>query len=185
MVRLKIGLSQRILYHKDRAYDSIEHGWYSWLKEHTLFFIPNKLEQDFIKLAEELDAFIITGGDADPIRVAVELNLATIMAAQGKPVVGICHGCFLITRVFNGRLDDIDNHMDTEHIVIYNNQQYNVNSHHTQCIAHAPPGVTVLATDLQGHCEAWIKEYVGAVVWHPERMKKPWLPEEIKNLLKG
>ena len=185
MVRLKIGLSQRILYHKNRAYDSIEHGWYSWLKEHTLFSIPNRRDQNFIELTNKLDALVITGGDDSPIRRLVELTLATLMVAQNKPIIGICHGCFLITDVLQGRIGDINQHMDTEHIVIYNNQQYNVNSYHTLCINQVPPNAKILATDLNGHCEAWIKDCVGAVVWHPERMVNPWVPPEIANLLKG
>ena len=182
---MKIGLSQRVLFYKDRAYDSIEHGWYSWLKEHTLFSIANRRDQDFLKLAAELDAFIITGGDDSAVRRSVELNLATLMVAQNKPVVGVCHGCFLITDILQGQVGDIDDHMDAEHLVIYNNQQYNVNSYHTRCIDQAPPGAQILATDLNGRCEAWIKECIGAVVWHPERMAEPWIPPEIANLLKG
>lgn len=184
MVRLKIGLSQRILYHKDRAYDSIEHGWYSWLKEHTLFSIPNRRDQDFIKLAEELDAFIITGGDDSAIRRSVELNLAALMVAQHKPVIGVCHGCFLITDILNGQVGEISGHLDTEHFVHYKNQVYNVNSYHTLSVVSAPPGANVLAVDNHGICEAWISNKVAGVVWHPERMLDPWLPNEIADLLK-
>lgn len=181
---MKIGLSQRILYHKSRAYDSIEHGWYSWLKEHTLFSIPNRRDQDFIKLANELDVFIITGGDDSPVRRSVELNLAALMVAQNKPVIGVCHGCFLITETLQGQIGEIGEHMDTDHIVHYRNRSYNVNSYHTLSVISAPPGATVLAVDDQGFCEAWISDCVAGIVWHPERMDKPWMPDEIANLLR-
>lgn len=181
---MKIGLSQRILYHKSRAYDSIEHGWYSWLKEHTLFSIPNRRDQDFIKLAEELDAFVITGGNDSPLRRSVELNLAALMVAQNKPVVGVCHGCFLITETLQGQIGEIDGHMNTNHSVHYRNQVYNINSYHNLSIVSAPPNASVLAVDDQGNCEAWIQDRVAGVVWHPERMSDPWLPNEIADLLK-
>ena len=184
MVRLNIGLSQRIFYYKDRAYDSIEHGWYSWLKEHTLFFIPNQRDQDFLKLANELDAFVITGGDDNALRRSVELNLAALMVAQNKPVIGICHGCFLITDTLQGQVGSIEGHMDTKHFVHYCNQVYNVNSYHQLSIIAPPPGAQVLAVDDQGTCEAWILDRVAGIVWHPERMDNPWIPAEIADLLK-
>lgn len=180
---MKIGLSQRILYHKSRAYDSIEHGWYSWLKEHTLFSIPNRRDQDFIKLADDLDAFIITGGDDSALRRSVELNLAALMVAQNKPVIGICHGCFLMTDIMQGQIGEIAGHMDTEHVVYYNNQAYNVNSYHTLSVLKAPLNSKVLAVDNQGNCEAWICDKLAGIVWHPERMDTPWIPEEINILI--
>jgi gamma-glutamyl-gamma-aminobutyrate hydrolase PuuD len=181
---LKIGLSQRIFEHKGRAYDSIEHGWYSYLKEHTLIFIPNNPEQDFKKLAQELDAFIITGGDDSAVRRLTELNLATEMTKQQKPIIGICHGCFLLTQVLGGQVEEISGHMDTEHIINYNNKQIVVNSYHTLCVQQVPPNAKILATDEQGLCEAWIDANVAGVTWHPERMSQAFLPEEIENLIK-
>ena len=181
---MNIGLSQRIFYYKDRAYDSIEHGWYSWLKEHTLFSIPNRRDQDFIKLADNLDAFIITGGDDSPLRRSVELNLATLMVAQNKPVVGICHGCFLLTDVLGGTVSEVEDHMDTEHTVQYFNQEFKVNSFHSLSIVNTHKTARVLAVDNQGRCEAWVDGNIAGVVWHPERMVSPWLPSEIQNLLK-
>ena len=85
---MKIGLTQRVLYHKGRAYDSIEHGWYSYLKEHTLVFIQNRQDQDFQQLATDIDALIITGGDDSAIRRLTELKLATEVMKQQKPVIG-------------------------------------------------------------------------------------------------
>lgn len=181
---MKIGLSQRVLFYKDRAYDSIEHGWYSWLKEHTLFFIPNRRDQDFVKLAEELDAFIITGGDDNPLRRSVELNLAALMVAQNKPVIGVCHGCFLITDILQGRIGEIEGHMDTKHSVYYCNQVYNVNSYHQLVVITPPPGAQILAVDDQGNCESWILDNVAGIAWHPERMTDPWIPNEIADLLR-
>ena len=58
---MRIGLSQRVLLHKNRAYDSLDQGWYHYLKGHTLFAIPNNPDQDFGHIAKELDAFISQG----------------------------------------------------------------------------------------------------------------------------
>lgn len=181
---MKIALSQRIFYHKGRAYDSIEHGWYSYLDGHTLYTIPNYLDQDFNGLAQELDAFIITGGDDAAIRRTTELKLATEMMKQQKPVVGICHGCFLLQDILGGTIQEISGHMDTEHDVVYFGQHQKVNSHHHLSIVQPHCSARVLATDLDGHVEAWQDGNIAGIVWHPERMTQPWIPSEIQNLLK-
>lgn len=181
---MNIGLSQRILYHRGRAYDSIEHGWYSYLKNHTLAFVPNLVDQDFNNLAQELDAFIITGGDDSAVRRTVELKLATAMMKQLKPVVGICHGCFLLTDVMGGIVEEVTDHVDTEHTVQYFNQEFKVNSFHSLGIVVPHKTAQVLAVDNLGRCEAWIDGNIAGVVWHPERMSMPWLPSEIQHLLK-
>ena len=181
---MKIALSQRVFYHKGRAYDAIEHGWYSYLKNHTLVPLPNRLDQEFYKLAQEVDAFVITGGDDSAIRRTTELKLAITMLAEHKPVVGICHGCFLLTYILGGTVIEIDDHMDTEHNVMYFGQQYCVNSHHGLAIDKVHNHAKILATDTAGHTEAWIDGNLAGIVWHPERMTQPWIPSEIQNLLK-
>ena len=180
---MKIGLSQRILYHKGRAYDAIEHGWYSYLDGHTLFYLPNSLNLDFNGFADELDSFIITGGDDSTIRRTVETKLASAMMQRNKPVVGICHGAFLLTDLLGGKVVDIEEHMDTDHEVNYFGDRVKVNSYHTLAIKQLHSKGTVLVTDDENNCEAWIDGRLAGVVWHPERMDTPWLPDEIENLL--
>jgi gamma-glutamyl-gamma-aminobutyrate hydrolase PuuD len=174
-----IGLSQRVLYHKSRAYDSIDHGWYSWLVDHTLFCVANRTDQDFLQLAQHLDMFIITGGDDSAIRRTVELKLATAMLQLGKPILGVCHGCLLLTDVLGGTVGEISGHQDTEHPAWYNGQEISLNSFHTLYINTPPSSATVLVTDHQGNCESWIDGKIAGIMWHPERMIGAWLPLEI------
>lgn len=181
---LKIALTQRVLYHKGRAYDSIEHGWYRYLKDHTLIFVSNRLDQDFQKISEECDCLIITGGDDSSIRRTTEFNLAKRVMAQCKPVLGVCHGAFMLTDVLGGVVAPEEGHMDTTHTINYFGEQRAVNSFHGQSIKQLHRTATSLATDDQGNCEAWIDGTLAGVVWHPERMETPWMPSEISNLLK-
>jgi GMP synthase-like glutamine amidotransferase len=118
---MKIGLSQRVLYHKDRAYDSLEHGWYRFLKDHTLYFIPNRTDQDFVKLADELDCLILTGGDDSAVRRVTEFKIASLMMQSSKPIIGVCHGAFLLTDALGGLVVPCPGHVDTDHDIIYNN----------------------------------------------------------------
>ncbi len=179
---MNIGLSQRVLLHKNRAYDALEHGWYSYLKAHTLFPIANRPNQDFNGLANELDCFIITGGDDSSIRRLTEIRLATQMIARQKPVIGICHGAFLLSEILGGTIENIDDHTNCEHQINYFGDLITVNSYHTLTIKTPHKSATVLAYDDQGNCEAWIDGTTAGVVWHPERMEVPWLPDEIVNL---
>lgn len=181
---MKIGLSQRILYHRGRAYDSVEHGWYSYLTGHTLFFIQNTLSQDFSSLADQLDLLILTGGDDSTLRRTVETKIAAGVMQRNKPVLGVCHGAFLLTDLLGGVIGDVDNHSDTDHEIYYFGDARTVNSYHSLAITKLHSTATALAVDSDNNCEAWIDGNIAGVVWHPERMSDPWLPDEIKHLTK-
>lgn len=180
---MRIGLSQRVLYHKDRAYDSLEHGWYRFLKDHTLCFIPNRTDQDFVKLADELDCLILTGGDDSAVRRVTEFKIASLMMQLSKPIIGVCHGAFLLTDALGGLVVPCPGHVDTDHDIIYNNKTIEVNSYHSQTIKQVHDTAIVLATDLDGNCEAWIDGKMAGIVWHPERMDVPFVPAEIMKFI--
>jgi gamma-glutamyl-gamma-aminobutyrate hydrolase PuuD len=180
---MNIGLSQRVLLHKNRAYDALEHGWYSYLKAHTLFPIANRPNQDFNDLANKLDCFVITGGDDSTVRRLTEMRLATHMIARQKPVIGICHGAFLLTELLGGEIAEIDGHTDSEHEINYFGELITVNSYHSLAIKIPQRSATILANDDHGNCEAWIDGTTAGIVWHPERMTSPWIPDEIQSLL--
>ena len=172
-----IGLTQRVLFHKGRAYDSIEQGWYSCLRDHKLVFIPNGTIENY-----DIDMLVVTGGDNHPLRAKTESALIQQMIKENKPIIGVCHGAFLLTELLGGKVGDASHHMDCEHAVYLDNKVEIVNSYHTLQITEAPKGSTVLATDNEGYCESWIYNNIGAVVWHPERMDKPYWPTVIEKL---
>ena len=175
---MRIGLTQRVLFHKERAYDSIEHGWYSCLKDHELVCIPNRIDVDI-----DVDLLIVTGGNNHPIRDQIELRLVQQMMLEGKPIIGICHGAFMLTKLLNGKVSTTSHHMDCEHTVVVDSKIQVVNSFHTLQITEPPAHAKVLATDSDGFCEAWIHKNIGAIVWHPERMDGSYWPKSIKELL--
>ena len=180
---MKIGLSQRIMWHRGQNYDATEHGWYRYLNGHTLFYLPNTMNIDFAQVADSLDSFIITGGNDHPLRRAVETKLATAMMQRGKPVVGVCHGAFMLTDMLGGTVAEVDAHRDTQHPVFYFGEVKLVNSYHDLGITQLHASGTVLCTDELGQVEAFIDGTLAGVVWHPERMEHPWIPDEIHQLL--
>jgi gamma-glutamyl-gamma-aminobutyrate hydrolase PuuD len=176
---MRIGLTQRVLLHRGRAYDSLEHSWYEYLQGHTLVSIPNRLPIS----VPDLDVLIVTGGDDHPVRNQVEHELVDIMLARNIPVIGICHGCQLLTQRLGGTVVPVSDHMNSYHEVDYHGQPHLVNSYHNLRIERSPPGATVLARDPDGHTEAWIRGRTAGIMWHPERMKQPWIPSEVGSLL--
>lgn len=176
---MRIGLTQRVLLHRGRAYDSLEHSWYEFLQGHALVFIPNRLPLEI----PDLDMLIITGGDDHAVRNQVEHELIDHMLARNVPVIGICHGCQLLTTKLGGSVVPVADHMDSYHEVDYNGQHHLVNSYHTLRIAQPPPGAMVLVHDTDHNAEAWIQGQIAGVMWHPERMTRPWIPAEIQRLL--
>jgi gamma-glutamyl-gamma-aminobutyrate hydrolase PuuD len=176
---MRIGLTQRVLLHRDRAYDSLEHSWYEYLQGHTLIPIPNRLPISI----PDIDLLIITGGDDHPVRNQIELELVNNMLSCNLPVIGICHGCQLLTQRLGGSVAPVADHEDCYHEVCYQDQPHLVNSYHKLRIERLPPGATVLARDSDGYPEAWIQGQIAGVMWHPERMTQPWIPKEISCLL--
>jgi gamma-glutamyl-gamma-aminobutyrate hydrolase PuuD len=176
---MRIGLTQRVLFHRDRAYDSLEHSWYEYLQGHTLIPIPNRLCSPF----PDVDLLLITGGDDHPVRNQIEHELTNSMLSRNLPVIGVCHGCQFLTTKLGGTVVPVEDHQDCYHEVEYHGAQHLVNSYHKLRIEQTPPGATVLARDPDGYVEAWILGRTAGVMWHPERMAQPWIPNEIQQLL--
>ena len=176
---MRIGLTQRVLFHRDRAYDSLEHSWYEYLQGHTLIPIPNRIPV----IIPDIDLLIVTGGDDNPVRDHVEQQLVATMIEQDRPVIGICHGCQLLTRYLGGRCATVNGHNGKNHTVWNSGTTHTVNSYHNLRIERMPKGARALALTDDNVPEAWIAGKIAAVMWHPERMDQPWLPKEIQYLL--
>lgn len=178
---MKVGLTQRVLTHNGQVYDSLDHNWYQLLKGHELIPIPNREDLDYESLAESLDLLIVTGGDNEEIRILTEVSLITEMSRLDKPILGICHGAFLLTEMLGGSTKEIEGHYDTEHLVYGDAPTHTrVNSFHNISIDKQPPNGVYLYIDENGNIESWIKDNICAIVWHPERMTRPFIPDEIR-----
>ena len=180
---MRIGLTQRVLTHNGQVHDSLDHNWYQWLKGHELIPIPIREDLDYESLAESLDLLIVTGGDNEETRILTEVSLITEMSRLDKPILGICHGAFLLTEMLGGSTKEIEGHYDTEHLVYGDAPTHSrVNSFHNICIDKLPQNVIQLYIDGEGNTESWIKGNVCAIVWHPERMSRPFIPNEIREV---
>lgn len=182
---MNIGLTQRILHYNNIAYDCIEHGWYNLLKDHTLFYIPNNTSYDVNTLVDKLDMVIFTGGNHDIKRHTVECKVLTQCYIRNIPTVGVCHGAFFLNYMEDGINDNIEGHHSTEHNIILENENYIVNSFHTTYIKHLANAFNSIAVADDHTVEGFKHKSkpVWGILWHPERMKNPVLPNELKRIL--
>jgi len=178
---LRIGITQRIISHKGFDYDSLEPCWYDLFSEHEIIPIPNNTNIKE-KLYKNIDLLILSGGNDTVTRRIIETRLISFMLLNNKPIIGVCHGAFLLTKMFDGVVEKSnDLKHRKEHII---NSDILVNSYHNLVITEQPENTSVLYK--HDECiECWVHDYlkIGAIVWHPERMKEPFIPKEILNFI--
>jgi gamma-glutamyl-gamma-aminobutyrate hydrolase PuuD len=179
---MKIGITQRTLVHKGFSYDSLEPSWYTLFAKHEIIPIPNtvNIKQE---LYEDIDLLIVSGGDDNAIRRIVEIRLITFMLANNRPIIGICHGAFLLTHLFEGIVKKAIK-SKKDHFVYSSKDKILVNSYHNLAIISHPKDTSILYTDGT-YTESWVHDYlkVGVIVWHPERMTEPFIPQELLEFI--
>ena len=181
---MRIGISKSVIKHNGFVYDAIDQGWYNTLRGHQLFLVPNTLSQDFNVMANDLDSFILSGGESSETRKSVELELANRMLQRNKPVVGVAEGAFTIAELLGGTIEPINNHNGLSHPIFYHREVLEVSSYHDKCIKSLPENTNVLCLDYLGNIESFVNGNSAGVVWNPEKMDKPWIPPEIAYILR-
>lgn len=131
-------------------------------------------DKDYKKTIDLCDGIILQGGsdfskyDLDIVKYLYEID---------KPTLGICLGMQLMGVFLDGELTLIDNHDNTNHDVIINNNSIlydksnivNVNSRHKYVLKNT--NAKVIGRDLHGNIEAITddtKKFFVGVQWHPE-----------------
>jgi putative glutamine amidotransferase len=164
------------------TFDALERSWYTLFKKHYLIPIPNL---GIIDESIEFDCLVLTGGpDSIKRHVTEDLLFAHAMKLN-KPIFGFCHGAFAVNDLTGGINDYIEGHIQTEHEIIMEDNIYTVNSYHGQSIDKLGPDMEKIAMDLDGYTEAFKHKYkpIYGIVWHPERMKEPVLPNDVRSIL--
>lgn len=166
----------------DMMCDALEQDWHRFLNGHELIVHPN-----LGKVVPNLDydCLILTGGPDSLSRHQTEDALFAHALEQHKPIVGFCHGAFVINDLTGGTNGRICGHEAGFHHISMNGVKHTVNSHHSQCLSHLGDSMIAVAWDQDGNIEAFqhISKPIHGVVWHPERMSDPVLPTAVKNLL--
>ena len=100
-------------------FDSLERGFHKMFRNDTITALHNKRNQNFIDLAATHDLLVLSGGDDHPQRLLTEVEMIKQFRERKKPILGICHGAFLLTQLWGGKLTPVDGHRRTEHTVWY------------------------------------------------------------------
>lgn len=164
------------------TFDALERSWYALFKKHYLIPVANL---GIIDESIEFDCLVLTGGPDSIKRHLTEDLLFKHAQKLGKPIIGFCHGAFAVNDLTGGINGYIDGHIQTDHEVIMDNNIYTVNSYHGQSIDKLGPEMEKIAMDLDGYTEAFKHKYkpIYGIVWHPERMKDPVLPNDVRSIL--
>jgi len=164
------------------TYDALERNWFNLLYKHQLFPVPNI---GVIDETIEFDCLVLTGGPDSLARHTTEDLLFHHANKLGKPIIGVCHGAFAVNDLTGGINGVIEGHEDTSHMINMEGGVYNVNSYHGQYIQQLGADMISIATDADNNIEAFKhKELpIYGIVWHPERMKHPVLPNAVRKLL--
>ena len=178
---MRVLISTRTLYNDGGfLFDAVERGFYTMFKGHEITPLLNHQDQNFHNLGVHHDLLILSGGDDHPKRLITEIEMIKQFRLQQKPILGICHGAFLLTQLWGGECVDVDGHRRTNHDIHYKTADgwatKTVNSYHGSAIVSAPPNCEVIAVDDDKYIEAWKLGNVLAVMWHPERDAEHWLP---------
>lgn len=188
---MKIAITQRVIDFRNGPYDALDHGYYQMFQDHQLLPIPNSIEHFDANIISEADVIVFSGGNSmfedswqyNEERLRVEKHTLDLAKVLDKNILGISRGCQFLTVSLGGSLLESDRHTD-DHSVYYKGKRVNVRSRHQEVLNKIPNGCTVLASDEQGNCESWKLHNMVTVLWHPERMKTHWMPEEAWDLFR-
>jgi putative glutamine amidotransferase len=164
------------------TFDALERSWYALFKKHNLIPVPNL---GIIDESIEFDCLVLTGGPDSIKRHLTEDLLFAHAMKLNKPIFGFCHGAFAVNDLTGGTNGHIEGHIQIDHEIIMEDNIYTVNSYHGQSIDKLGPEMEKIAMDLDGYTEAFKHKYkpIYGIVWHPERMKEPVLPDEVRSII--
>ncbi len=196
----RVGLSQRVEvvpgYGERR--DCLDQNWARFVLEAG--FLPVPLSNAVTEVGAYLSALglagvVLTGGNdvasvegarnPAPERDRFETALIAACRQFRLPVLGVCRGLQLLNLECGGRLDRVEGHVATRHLVSLEGRPMEVNSYHGLAIP-----ADGLGSDLQpvarcedGTVEAARHPTAGwwGVMWHPER-ERPFREWDLRLL---
>jgi gamma-glutamyl-gamma-aminobutyrate hydrolase PuuD len=180
---MKIAITQREITIRGTAYDCLERGWYRLFDQHELIPVPNDHEYD-ISFA---DCLILSGGETTESREFTETYCFAQAVEKSVPIVGVCHGAFVLNRWFDGTNIPLTGHDQSNHEIFLEDRWQTVNSYHRVKIGKLADQFDIIAYDRDNNIEAFKHkdQPIWGLVWHPERMEMPVLPKDLRKLIYG
>ena len=179
---MNIAITQRTTEINGFTYDCMSHAWYTLLYKHNIRPISNRETFDI----SNVDMLILSGGNDSTERTLTERQLVSDAIGEDVPILGVCHGAFMLNKFFDGTNMQIEGHHNTKHPVELEGHMYmNINSYHSIGIHTLGKQLKEIGNDTDGHCEAFKHRdfRIWGVVWHPERMEDILLPSGIRDMI--
>ena len=132
----------------------------------------------------EYDCLLLTGGPDSIARHHTEDLLYKHAKDRKIPIVGICHGAFVINDLCGGTHTRIEDHVNCNVEITMHDKTHIVKCFHTQAIKTLGDNFIATAWDKSQNIHAFMHDKlpIYGIVWHPERMDQPVLPLEVQNL---
>ena len=178
---MKIAISQRQVEINGFVYDCLEQGWYEFFLGHEIIPVPN-----LNNIGLDINMLVLSGGETTNARYNTEVACTAWAIENNVPILGVCHGAFLLNFLYSGVNAKTLGHQNTTHKFYMEDQEYTVNSYHQLMIHELGLGLNAIA-----YCENVVEGFkhsqlpVWGLVWHPERMDVPVLPNDLKELIRG
>lgn len=166
---------------------------------HTYVTLPITINT---RLYDLCDGFLIPGGDdIDPYYYnepnlnsrkinytldEIDEAIVTYAYETKKPLLGICRGIQAINVFLGGSLyQNIKDHNDIIHPIVYDNKKYLVNSYHHQSIKDLAKDFKILSKS-HGTIEAIKHNFLPilGIQWHPEIDENEELNDSIMSIFK-
>lgn len=184
-MELIIGISTRVThainYNEER--DSIARDWSTFMLKNfsdaKFIFLPN-IEDDIEEYIQKwnVNCFFLTGGEdfgTSTSRDITEINILKYAIKHDMPIIGICRGFQLLASNLGATIikqNEKTIHLSNNHIVVNNNQEYLVNSFHSNIVSfkEVPNKFeTIAICKIDNSLEAFKYENMLGLMWHPER----------------
>ncbi len=177
---MKIAITQRQSEINGVTHDCLDPAWYTMLSSHELIPVPNLIGLDI-----QVDMLIFSGGDNSKARSLAELICWSSAMKKEIPVLGVCHGAFLLNYLHDGLNKEVTGHRNIGHTIEMENKTHTVNSFHDVGIYTLGKDLETVAIGMDGSCEAFKHrdKNIWGLVWHPERMEIPVFPKDLSELL--
>jgi len=113
------------------------------------------------------------GGDGEE-RDQVEALLLDWAEETASPVFGVCRGMQVLLHRYGSKLERVEGHVNTKHVVSFDSYRRSVNSFHAYAVLEvAPPLIPWARCAEDGLVEAVRHNNLpfAGVMWHPERVQ--------------
>ncbi|MCH9763974.1 MAG: gamma-glutamyl-gamma-aminobutyrate hydrolase family protein [Gammaproteobacteria bacterium] len=154
--------------------DALDKRWSDFLNacQLTPLLVPNHFKSAQ-KLVEDVlfQGVLLTGGNASPCRIEVEILLLEFAIQENLPVFGVCHGMQFIQQYFGLKLFEVSGHIEEKLEIMINGKVEEVNSYHDYGTNQTTEDLLVWAKSKDGVIKAIKHCYlpIVGIMWHPER----------------